>query len=94
MGLSIAFVADLSFAFGASCDLVVLVHNYDDRTFRIGTPFQIRIFLNFGISNKNLVFIEGRIVNELGDNNDRQSNSTMRAMNFFDSHIIYLNFKA
>ena len=94
MGLPIAFVAYLSFAFGTSCDLVVLVNNYDDRAFGIGTPFQIRIFLNFRISNKNLVFIEGRIVNKLGDDINRESNSTVRTMNFFDSHIIYLNFKA
>ena len=62
VGFSIAFVADFSCAFRTFTSFLFRIRANNNRTFGIGTPFKIRIFLNLQIPNEKIILSKcGRI---------------------------------
>jgi len=78
MGLAITSIAYNCVALGAFARLFFWICADDDCTFRIGTPLQVWIFMNFEVAKELFVFCVERSIEEFLDEIRRKHLSTVR----------------
>ena len=91
MGLSITMITNQCLTFRTFACFLFRICINNNRTFRIRTPFQMRIFMNLQISKKLSILIKGRSIHRVLNKISRKRNVTVRTRKSFNPHVTNLH---